>query len=82
MTNFAYSVSLSQRVDELLREGTIEEILALVRKEIEEEWTQTAPSDIERREQCYHELHALNRLNLRISSIVNSIRMSEVKYNG
>jgi protein involved in temperature-dependent protein secretion len=77
---FGYSVSLSQRVDELLREGTIEEILQLVKEEIEGEWVSTLPSDSTLREELYFELHALNRVQLRLSSIINSIRMSESQW--
>lgn len=76
-TKFGYSLSLSVRVEELIREGTIVELLDLVRKEIEGEWQSTAPQDTATREAIYHELHALSRVDARIQSILGSIRMAE-----
>lgn len=79
---YGYDLSLSVRVEELIREGTISQVLALVKKEIESEWVVTGPQDAAIREQLYSELHALNRVDLRISAIIQSLRMSEANRNG
>ena len=72
---FGYSIFLSERVEELLREGTLVEILKLVESDLEQEWKQTAPEDSKTRELIYHEIHALNRLDLKLSALVESLKM-------
>lgn len=70
---FGYSIYLSERVQELLREGTLQEILDLVQAEIDDEWKRTHPGDSQTRELLYHETHALNRLNLKLSAVCQSL---------
>ena len=70
-----YSIHLSERVQELLNEGTLEEILTLVKAQIEGEWASTAPLDSHVRESIYHELHALNRVNIMIKTVVDDLIM-------
>lgn len=75
---FGYSMYLSERVDELLRDGTFSEILALVESELSNEWKATPREDTSTRELIYHELHALNRINLKVSAIVQSLSMARL----
>lgn len=70
-----YSIYLSERVKELLDEGTLDEILQLVRKDIEGEWAQTHPQDVQVREAVYHEMHALTRLETRLKSVIGDLVM-------
>lgn len=71
-----YPVHLSERVEELLREGTLDEILTIIQNDIDKEWKATPPGDSQTRELLYHESHALNRLNLKLAVIVESLAMS------
>ena len=70
-----YDVYLSERVEELLREGTLEEIIKLVESDLKGEWVSTSPDDSKTRELIYHEIHALNRLQLKLTAVVDSLRM-------
>ena len=72
-----YGVHLSDRVEELLREGTLEEILKLIEVDIDGEWKATPPDDTKTRELLYHEIHALNRIHIKLATIVDSIKMSK-----
>lgn len=72
-----YDVTLSERVKELLDEGTLAQIIALVQSDLEEEWKSTPPEASASRELIYHELHALNRINIRMSTVVNDLLMAE-----
>ena len=73
-----YSVFLSERVGELLREGTLQEILKLVESDLQEEWKRTPPNDSETRELIYHEIHALNRVDLKLQAIVDSLSFARL----
>lgn len=70
-----YSMVLTEAVEQQVRSEILPELLKLVKAEIESEWQSTLPSDTERREATYHELHALGRLQLRIQSIIDGITM-------
>lgn len=71
-----YSLHLSERVEELLREGTLQEILSMIQEDIDKEWKSTPPGDTSTRELLYHETHALNRINLKLAVIVESLSMN------
>lgn len=71
-----YSIHLSERVEELLREGTLQEILTVIQEDIDKEWKSTPPGDSQTRELLYHESHALSRINLKLAVIVESLSMS------
>ena len=71
-----YPIHLSERVEELLREGTLDEILSIIQNDIDKEWKSTPPGDSQARELLYHESHALNRLNLKLAIIIESLAMS------
>lgn len=73
-----YDITLNERVKELLTDGTITQILAIIEKDIEGEWKHS--SDLEDRERIWHELHALNRVNLKLQSIVGELIMQEGRY--
>ncbi len=73
MEKMGYSLYLSERVEELLREGTLQEILKLVECDLQEEWKRTPPNDTNTRELIYHEIHALNRIDLKLQAIVDSL---------
>lgn len=81
MDKIGYSIYLSERVEELINEGTLDEILSLVKAEIEGEWASTAPLETPVREAIYHELHALNRVDIRIKAILSNLTMQR-NYNG
>lgn len=72
-----YDITLSERVKELLDEGTLTQIIALVQSDLEGEWRSTPPEASSTRELIYHELHALNRLNIRLSTVVGDLLMAE-----
>lgn len=72
-----YSMYLTERVEELLREGTLNEILEFIKQDLQREWLQTAPSDSETRELIYQEIHALNRIDLKVQSIVDHLRFAK-----
>ena len=73
MDKIGYSLFLSERVEELLREGTLQEIIKLVESDLQDEWKRTPPGDSYSRELIYHEIHALNRLDLKLQAIVDSL---------
>lgn len=73
-----YDVSMTERARELLTDGTITEILALIEKDIEGEWKHS--SDLEAREKAWHELHALHRINLKLQAMVGEILLQEGRY--
>lgn len=76
MMKAGYSIYLTDRVKELLDEGTLDEVLNLVRADLEREWVSTAPSDVSTRESTYHELHALSRVEIRLKSIISDLIFS------
>jgi len=72
-----YDIMLSQRVKELLDEGTLAQLIAQVQSDLEGEWIRTPPEASSTRELIYQELHALNRVNIKISTLVNDLLMAE-----
>lgn len=72
-----YEYSLSIRIKELLDEGTLDEILNQVTEDIKAELFQTAPHDSATREMLYHETIAMQKISLRLKSIVNDLYMAE-----
>lgn len=72
-----YDITLSERVKELLDEGTLAQIIALVQNDLEGEWRSSPPEASSQRELIYHELHALNRINLRLNTVVGDLLMAE-----
>ncbi|ATW62320.1 hypothetical protein [Pseudomonas phage ZCPS1] len=76
---FGYSLVLTDAAQQMVRENVLPELFRIVQEEIEGEWKATAPKDSETREAIYHELHALNRVQLRIQAILDSITLKEYK---
>lgn len=74
---FGYSHYLSDRVEELLTEGTLEELLKLIESDLDQEWKSTPPEDSKTRELLYHEVHALNRIHIKMATIVDSLKMAK-----
>lgn len=72
-----YDVQLSQRVKELLDEGTLEQIMDQVLDDLKEELITSPSSATDTREALYHEIHALTRVRLRLSAVVNDLLMAE-----
>lgn len=72
-----YDVQLSMRVKELLDEGTLRQIMDQVLDDLKAELVESAPEATALREQLYHEIHALNRVNLRLQTVVNDLVMAE-----
>lgn len=72
-----YNISLSERIKELLDEGTLNQIMDQVVEDVKEELIQTAPHDTTTREQLYNEVHALQRVRIRLAAIVQDILFAE-----
>lgn len=77
---WGYPMYLSTRVEELLNEGTLGEILQFIKKDLQEEWIKTPPADTQSRELIYHELHALSRLELKLEAILSSLKTQRGDY--
>jgi Mg/Co/Ni transporter MgtE len=75
MSKWGYDLALSERVQELLGYDTFGELLNIIEAELKDEIFKTATS--EARDQLYYEMHALNRVKIKIQSIAN-----DVKYRG
>lgn len=73
-----YDLAISERLEELLKDETFGELLRLVEADLKDEIFLTAEQD--QRDQIYHEMHALNRVKLKLSSVVDSLKME--RYNG
>lgn len=69
---WGYDVALSERANELLGLDTFGQIMQLVKDEIKEEIFQHPTS--ERRDELYYEMHALSRIQIKIQSIVDSVK--------
>ena len=69
-----YDIYLSQRVSELLEEGTLSEIFDLVDKDLRDEWVHSHPSDTANRESIYQTLHALSLLRIKLETVVTQVR--------
>uniref|UniRef100_A0AAU6W0B7 Uncharacterized protein n=3 Tax=unclassified bacterial viruses TaxID=12333 RepID=A0AAU6W0B7_9VIRU len=66
-------IYLSERIQELLKDGSLTQIIEHVRTELKDEWQATAPSQTADRDLIYHELHALNRVEEMIQVLVNDL---------
>lgn len=65
-------IYLSERVNELLNEGTLTELFNLIDGDIKDEWLRLPSTDA--REALYHEAQALTRVRLKIETLVNNLR--------
>lgn len=65
-------IYLSERTQELLNEGTLSEIINLIESDLKDAWGQTP--DTAQREALYHELQALTRVRLKITTLVDNLR--------
>lgn len=72
-----YDISLCERVKELLNEGTLDQIMDQVIKDLEGEWKSTLPQDSITRESIYHEIHAMDRLRIKMKTLVNELIFAE-----
>lgn len=72
-----YDISLSERVKELLDEGTLDQICSQVIDDLDGEWKSTSPQDTATRESIYHQIHAMNRLQIKMKSLVNELLFAE-----
>lgn len=68
-----YDLSLSERLEELLGDETFGEVLRMVENDLKEEIFRTP--DEHQRNQIYHEMHALSRVNLKLQSVIDSLKM-------
>ncbi len=71
---WGYPMYLSERVEELLREGTLTEIIQFVEKDLQEEWRKSPPQESETRERIYYELRALRDIQLKLEAIVQNLK--------
>lgn len=69
-----YDVYLSDRVNELLEEGTIKEVFTLLEDDLKGSWLSTAPEDTATREGIYRQLHSLNLLRIKMETLVTNIK--------
>ena len=67
---WGYDLAFSERVVELFGHDTFGELLRLVEEDLRDEIFKVASP--EQREQIYFEMHALNRINIKLRSIVDS----------
>jgi hypothetical protein len=72
-----YDISLSERVKELLDEGTLDKICSQVIVDLEGEWKATLPQDSVTRESLYHQIHAMTLLQTRMKALVNDLLFAE-----
>ena len=68
-------IYLSERVNELLQEGTLTEIFSLIDADIKHEWSQMPTQD--QRDALYHEIQALGRLRIKLETLVNNLRFQK-----
>ena len=66
-------IYLSERISELLKDGSLTSIIEHVRTELNQEWRDTAPGSEEERELIYHELHALDRIETMLQTVVQDL---------
>lgn len=75
---FGYDVFLSERVRELLDEGTISEIIKLVDQDLRDSWAATPPEATVLREQIYQQIHSLSLLHTKMETLVQNLRYPEL----
>lgn len=69
-----HGIWLSDRVKELLDEGTLSQLFKIVEDDMKGEWLATPPDAVLQRELIYNQLHALNRVNLKMEVLLNELR--------
>lgn len=67
-------IYLSERVQELLNEGTLTEIIKLIEADLKDSWIATPTTDQAARESYYYQLHALGLLRIKMETLVNNLR--------
>lgn len=72
-----YDIHLSERIKELLDEGTLDQIMDQVMEDLKGEFIATLPKDSDSRELLYHEIHALGRVRIRLATVVQDLLMAE-----
>lgn len=72
-----YDVWLSERVKELLDEGTIPQLFTIIENDLKLEWMQSPSDKPDERERLYHQIHALNLLRIRMETLVNNLRFDK-----
>ena len=77
MEKIGYDLELTRRVTELLEDGVLWQVIKLVEDDLRSEIFTTAPDDSSSRERIYHEMHALNRVNLKLTTLVDSLKFYE-----
>lgn len=68
-----HGIWLSDRVRELLDEGTLRQLFDIVEEDLKGEWLATPPDAVATREQIYCQLHALSRVNLKMQVLLNEL---------
>lgn len=66
-------IYLSERVQELLKDGSLTQIIEHVRSELNDEWRNSHPNETQERELIYHEIHALNRVETMLQTVVQDL---------
>lgn len=74
MSKMGYDLHLNARVQELLDDGTLDEVFKLLEDDLRQEIFATAPADSEERERIYHEMHGLGRLRIKMEVLLNDLR--------
>ncbi|AWY03083.1 hypothetical protein SCYZ1_58 [Pseudomonas phage SCYZ1] len=74
MEKMGYGIWLSERVRELLDEGTLPQLFQAVEDDLKGEWLSSPPGDVELRERIYNQIHALGLVRLRMEILVNDLK--------
>lgn len=74
MERMGYGIWLSERVRELLDEGTLSQLFNVVEEDLKKEWISSPPGDTELRERLYNQIHALGLMRLRMEILVNDLK--------
>lgn len=69
---WGYDIAFSERVRELLGHDTFGELLRIVEDDLRDEIFKVGTQ--EEREQKYWEMHALNRIKIKLQGVVDSTR--------
>lgn len=72
-----YNVWLSERVKELLDEGTMSQLFSIIEEDLTKEWMQSPSDQPDERERLYNQIHALNLMRIRMETLINNLRFDK-----
>lgn len=74
---YGYPVHLTDRIEQLMDDGTLLELFKIIEGEIDQEWKRTPPDAQSARELLYHELQALYRIQIKLQTIIDSLKYAK-----